>query len=272
MTKYPTPWQRKIMWASLTSLFVILLVSIVGSVVWIAANVMGFLQPILIPVAIGAILAYLLDPLVTYLSHRGFGRTKAVVVLFAIAFLAVAALIAWIVPMISVQSVNLAKELPAFTEKARDRVVDVIYRYERTFGGSGASQGKSSPAVGFVNWLLGAPSPSPHPTATPEPTPTITSLPGNGEVIAPAPVKLSSAERQRIQDWVQKQLPALERQLPDLTAKLWALVTRSIGGFLGATGFLLSLVMVPIYAFFLLKDRPSIDADGGSTCLCAIRP
>ena len=258
MTKYPTPWQHKMMWASLTSLFVILLVSIVGSVVWIAANVMGFLQPILIPVAIGAILAYLLDPLVTYLSHRGFGRTKAVVFLFAIAFLAIAALIAWIVPMISVQSVNLAKELPAFTEKARDRVVDVIYRYERTFGG-GASQGKSSPSVGFVNWLLGAPSPSPHPTATPEPTPTITSLPGNGEVIAPAPVKLSSLERQRIQDWVQKQLPALERQLPDLTAKLWALVTRSIGGFLGATGFLLSLVMVPIYAFFLLKDRPSIE-------------
>ena len=74
----------------------------------------------------------------------------------------------------------------------------------------------------------------------------------------PAPAKLTSADRQRIQDWVQKQLPAIEKQLPDLIAKLWLLFKTSIGGFLGVTGFLLSLVMVPIYSFFLLKERPAI--------------
>jgi predicted PurR-regulated permease PerM len=78
-------------------------------------------------------------------------------------------------------------------------------------------------------------------------------------VIAPAPTKFTSADRQRIQEWVQKQLPALEKQLPDLIAKLWALVKTSVGGFLGVTGFLLSLVMVPIYSFFLLKERPAIE-------------
>ena len=78
-------------------------------------------------------------------------------------------------------------------------------------------------------------------------------------MIGPAPAtKLTSADRQHIQDWVQKQLPALERQLPDLTAKLWLLIKSSVGGFLGITGFLLSLVMVPIYSFFLLKERPAI--------------
>ena len=59
MTKYsyPTPWQRKTMWAALTALFVVMLMTIACSVVWIAANVIGFIQPILIPVAIAVILA-----------------------------------------------------------------------------------------------------------------------------------------------------------------------------------------------------------------------
>ena len=79
-------------------------------------------------------------------------------------------------------------------------------------------------------------------------------------MISPAPSKLTSADRQRIQDWVEKQLPAIEKQLPDLISKFWMLVKSSVGGFLGVTGFLLSLIMVPIYSFFLLKERPAIEA------------
>ena len=69
MKEYPTPWQRKTMWAALTACFVVLLVIIVGAVSWAAANVISFLQPILIPVAIAVILTYLLDPLVTKMSR-----------------------------------------------------------------------------------------------------------------------------------------------------------------------------------------------------------
>src|SRR4030088_3004868 len=102
--RYPTPWQRKTMWAALTAFFIVLLIVTIASVVWLIANLISFLQPILIPVAIAAILAYLLDPLVTKMCRSGMGRTKAVVILFTIAFLAMAGLIAWLVPMISIQS------------------------------------------------------------------------------------------------------------------------------------------------------------------------
>jgi len=54
-------------------------------------------------------------------------------------------------------------------------------------------------------------------------------------------------------------LPNLERQLPYIAEKIWTLLKQSIGGFLGITGFLLSLVMVPIYLFFLLKESPAIE-------------
>src|ERR1700716_850738 len=120
--RYPTPWQRKTMWAALTALFVVFLIVVVASVIWVVANSISFLQPILIPVAIAGILAYLLDPLVTKLCLKGLGRTKAVALLFTVTFVALATLIACLVPMISVQSANFAKELPVYTQKARDRV------------------------------------------------------------------------------------------------------------------------------------------------------
>lgn len=253
MKRYPTLWQRKTMWASLTAIFVLFLILILTSAVWVGVELIGFLQPILIPVAIAVILAYLLDPVVTWLARRGFGRTKAVLAVFFAIFLTISGLLAWIIPRISVQSASLARQLPAFTLHVRDEMVNLIYRYQHTFGLD--EKGKRGGSNGFMDWLLGPPSPAARPTPGPEVTP----LPGRGEVIEPVPAsKITSADRQRIQEWVQKQLPALEKQLPALLGKLWALIKTSVGGFLGFTGFLFSLIMVPIYSFFLLKERPSI--------------
>jgi len=91
--RYPTAWQRKMMWAALTAVCMVLLVGIVGAVIWAAAKLIGFLQPILIPVAIAAILAYLLDPVVTHLAPR-MSRGRAIALLFAIALLAIATFLA----------------------------------------------------------------------------------------------------------------------------------------------------------------------------------
>src|SRR5438067_2884446 len=179
MAQYPTVWQKKMMWAALTALFIVLLAVIVASAVWLVANLISFLQPILIPVAIAAILAYLLDPLVTRMCRSGMSRVKAVVLLFTIAFLSITALVTWLVPMISMQSANFAGQLPTYTEKARDRIVEVIYRYDRAFGIPGASKGKSEPVSltkRFWGWFFGS-SPdrgAPSPSAQPAPVPEVT--------------------------------------------------------------------------------------------------
>ena len=100
------------MWAALTACFVVILVVVVAGAIWAGASIISFLQPILIPVAIAAILAYLLDPLVTKMSRGGLSRTKAVLLLFAVAAVAFGALMSWLVPTISMQSGNFARELP----------------------------------------------------------------------------------------------------------------------------------------------------------------
>src|SRR5438128_10937838 len=112
MSAYPTPWQKRTMWAALTALFVVLLIVIAGAVVYVGANLISFLQPIIIPVAIAIILAYLLDPLVTEICRRGMGRIWAIISIFLSAFIALLGLFWWVVPTISMQSANFAKELP----------------------------------------------------------------------------------------------------------------------------------------------------------------
>jgi len=266
MTKYPTQWQRQTMWAALTAVFIVVLIVIGCAVVWTAATVVGFLQPILIPVAIAAILAYLLDPLVTKMSNSGLSRTKAVLALFTIAFLSIGVLIAWLAPVISMQAASVGRELPQYTQKARDGLVDFLYKIDHSFSVPGTKPKSTSATSNFLSWLLAAsPSPAQRPTPSPSPEsstvdPTPAVPPAIREEIGPTPEKkLTTADRQRIQAWVQQQLPNIERQLPYISEKVWALLKQSIGGFLGVTGFLLSLVMVPIYLFFLLKESPAIE-------------
>jgi predicted PurR-regulated permease PerM len=257
MIDYPTPWQKKTMWAALTALFVVFLIVIAGAVIWVGANIISFLQPILIPVAIAAILAYLLDPLVTRMTRKGrLQRTSAIALIFLIVFVALGGLFWWLVPTISMQSASFAKELPSYTQKARDRVVDLIVQYNRALGEPGGMHGRNkSFTSSMVDLFLGTP--PPRSSATPSPR---AKAAGATETIAPAPTsKITSAERQRVQADVEKLISYLERQLPAWSDKLWDIVKRSIGGFLGVTGFLLSLIMVPIYLFFFLKERPRIE-------------
>jgi predicted PurR-regulated permease PerM len=257
MSDYPTPWQRKMMWAALTAFCVVLLVVIIGTVIWTSANVISFLQPILIPVAIAVILTYLLDPLVTKMSRGTLSRTKAVALLFAIAFFALGGLAAWLVPTISIQSANFARQVPAYTERARDYIVDLIYRFDQTFGFLGGGRAKSA-STSFTNWLIGPAPSSPRAQPTASPTPKASGTAPAPETIAPSSPKLTTAERQRIQAYVEKQMPNLQQALPTLMEKFWEILKKSIGGFLGITGFLLSLVLVPIYLFFLLNEKPRI--------------
>ncbi|HEY4272000.1 MAG TPA: AI-2E family transporter [Candidatus Udaeobacter sp.] len=259
MKEYPTPWQRKMMWAALTAFFVVVLVLILAAVIWTGTSIISFLQPILIPVATAVILTYLLDPLVTKMSRGTLSRTKAITLLFAIAFFALGGLAAWLVPTISIQSANFARQIPSYTERARDYTVDLIYRFDRTFGLFSTEQTKSA-SKNLTNLLIGpGPSASPDRQGASSPIASPAATAPATEVIAPSPPKLSTAERQRIQEWVEKQMPKLQNALPILLGKLWEILKKSIGGFLGATGFLLSLILVPVYLFFLLKEKPRIE-------------
>ena len=52
-------------------------------------------------------------------------------------------------------------------------------------------------------------------------------------------------------DWVGKALPEMGR-------RLWDFVRSSVGGFLGVFGFILSMIIVPLYLYYFLTESPKI--------------
>ena len=259
MKEYPTPWQRKMMWAALTAFFVVFLVVIVAAVIWAGASIVSFLQPILIPVAIAAILAYLLDPLVTKMSRGTLTRTKAIALIFAIAFFALGGLAAWLVPTISVQSANFARQIPCLhrTGAGLHRRSYLSVRPDIRVAGRRTDEIRVEKSYQFPDrrWAISF---SPGIRRRVRPHRRNASTPSTRSN-RPEPTQAEHAERQRIQAYVEKQMPKLQEALPTLLGKLWDILKTSIGGFLGATGFLLSLILVPVYLFFLLKEKPRIE-------------
>ena len=61
-----------------------------------------------------------------------------------------------------------------------------------------------------------------------------------------------------IQRGLDEALNAAQKEVPKIALALGRFVQSSIGGFLGAFGTLLSMILVPILLFFFLKEGPSI--------------
>jgi predicted PurR-regulated permease PerM len=92
---------------------------------------------------------------------------------------------------------------------------------------------------------------TPVPTSTPAPStkhpvPSLTAkVDGTPENPEDVLHKLGSG------DWISDALPTIARNV-------WSFLSASLGGFLGFFGFLLSLVIVPLYLFYFLTESPHI--------------
>jgi len=189
----------RVFWAALTATS---LATIAGLVVYLLLRVgavLAFLQPLLVPVAVAAIMAYLLDPVVEFLVERGILRTRAVLFVFGFALLALVGILVWVLPQLYHQSIQLATDMPGFVQRGQDQVMDFAKKYQTKYADNAVVQ------KGI----------------------------------------------EQVQKWTNIQLPAL----PD---RILSFVIGSVEGFLGAFGFLLGLIVVPIYLFFFLRDAATI--------------
>ncbi len=90
--KYPAPFQQRILWRAATGLSLLILGVLIVGLVWLIARTLSYLQPVLIPLAVAGIIAYLLDPLCRYLQTKGLSRMKAIMAVFGSIFIIVALL------------------------------------------------------------------------------------------------------------------------------------------------------------------------------------
>jgi predicted PurR-regulated permease PerM len=195
----PTPWQQRTMWAALTALALFAIGWLAVDVLTLVEHTLAYLQPLLVPVAVAAIMAYLLDPVVEFLVKRGIARTRAVLFVFGFTVLGLVGILVWVLPQLYHQSVQFATDLPKFVENTRVRGMTMAQKYQTKYA--------DNP---YVQQAV-----------------------------------------QQVQSWAQNQLPGL----PD---RVLGFVVGSVEGFLGAFGFLLGLIVVPVYLFFFLRDAAAI--------------
>ncbi len=283
---YPTPWQKKTLWSALTGVAVVTLGGIFVGLVWIVSHVLGFLQPILIPFAVAGVMAYLLDPVVSRIVSWGWSRHRAVFAVFALVTVSLAGVMIWIVPAISEQSLNLAHKVPDYTRKGHAEIMEAVAAIEEKYRAT-LSTLPTLPTIIPTQKREATPVPetdkatdaeadksevrdtSPDDAENEEMAPatedsvkttpadaatTGTANPASAKAIAGETEQGPSLKQLLNGDWLQSAVIAA-------TKNSWNLIRDSLGGFLGVVGFLVSLIIVPIYLYYFLIEASNIAAN-----------
>ena len=261
--KYPTRFQQKTLWSAATGLAMLVLGSLLVGLVWLVGQIFGFLQPVLVPLIVAGIIAYLLDPVVRILEKRGMSRLWSVVTVFLASLVAVTLLVAAVLPALSAGKVFFQEK---FGQKlSTDSVEEIAAEAggaaadlstpgdapEEAGDGEEAGEGEGakrdlSPALarslhnlrveysdGPIGWILTEVEPSGEPLAY-----------ANG---VPAPESLEFFWRTR-----------LGKMLVKYKGEILAWLSVGSSKVLGFLGLVLGMIMVPVYLFFFLKDSVSI--------------
>lgn len=256
---YPTPWQRKTIWSALTALAVVAIGGTAVGSVWLASEVISFLQPILIPFAVAGVLSYLLEPVVSKLAEKGIPRRASVLSVFAMvsALLLWGAL--WLIPVISHQTVKFYYKIDVYTSAAWSHVTDFAKTVRQRYGvdvlpavSDGTEEELKEAKEGKDSHANESAAIKPAPPSFPFFAP-----PGNDPTKA-APSKnglLQIEDLFNLQflkgDWIKNTLVGLVNHSIRM-------VQSSVGGFFSVFGFLISLIIIPVYLFYFLIDARHI--------------
>ena len=271
MNEYPTPWQKKMMWSALAALSVVTIGAIAVGLIWLTSSVIGFLQPILVPFALAAVMAYLLEPVVSWIVRLGTSRQRAVLSVFALVTIAFAGVMLWIIPAIWVQTSNLVRKVPAYQDRIEGKVGQfndwahsLAQKYNTWAHLMDQKYGVRVPEI---------PRTLPNPLAGVEEDAENSKVETKVDEI-PRAVGGAAAPAAQLTVGPPKKLPAaldlqdllkgwLRTSLPVLPRKMWEFVANGVGGFLGVFGFLVSMVIVPIFLYYFLTEAKNISESWG---------
>lgn len=246
MTDHPTPFQKRTLWNAATGVAILVLGLLLVGLIWLTGQLFGFLQPVLIPLIVAGIIAYVLDPVVRLLEKRGMSRLSSVISVF-IAILAVAVLlIAAVVPGIQRGHGNLKRFLadsplkpaasqtaapeagPAANEDDAQQLGTALERELRAID----KAHRDNP----IGWILAE-----------------TDDEGNAVAVTETPRDLESFANSRGGRMLFEYKGAIFK-----TTRDW--ITAGSTRILGFLGLVLGMIMVPVYLFFFLKDSAAIRA------------
>jgi len=212
---HPTPFQKKILWAAITAVSAYAIGYVLFLVGSLLVGAISFLQPVLIPVAIAAILAFLLEPVVQGLMRLKLSRIWSIVIVYIAVTGVFVGILVWILPAAYRQGSVFIHNFPEYSQKTQNLVISTVEE---------------------INKLSQNP---------------LLKEPGSGAGDKGQFAAFVSLRIQEAGAW-------LQQKVPDLAVESGKFLQRSLSGFLGVFGIMLSMILVPIFLFFFLKDSPSI--------------
>lgn len=225
---YPTPFQRATCWAALTGVSLLVIVLLIMGLVWSFGSVFIALEPVLLPVIIAGVLAYLLMPCVRLVQSRLKirKRIEAVLLVMLVATLTLAGLAAAILPPL----VGQTNELISHRAEIFSRSVTSAHEFLQ----------HNTLAQYAVDALYDK---AKHEAAA------------DTEVPAADSAELATAK-----SYPDKVSAILNYYSGSLVLTGWRWLTAGTRAIYGAAGVLIGIVMIPVFLFyFLLKSEDISD-------------
>jgi predicted PurR-regulated permease PerM len=275
---FPSEFQKRTLWKAVTGLAILVLGALLVGLIWLTSNVLGYLQPVLVPLAVAGIVAYLLDPVVQKLQKRGFSRMKGIITVFSGFVIFFAILGAFIGVKLSSQLEDFGSQSTDFSNEERlvEEKQNSLYGWlvrdffskdakavkehlenDKTINGPGGDilakhQVTDDELASIIasSWST---------------TPKVDTTESDQENDSPdenePEVKLENAQEVYIESslslnnfWLTKGGGMISSFLK--SAQAW--IYSSYGKILGVLGIIIGFAMVPIYLYYFLKESDSI--------------
>lgn len=194
----PSGFQKRSLWGAITALSIVTIGAITIGVMWLTGFVLSYLQPVLVPLAVAGIIAYLLDPIVSWLERRGWKHGRAMIAVY-IAFLVLVVVLAYAV---LVPTFGQAQEIYEKRGTIQEQVTHLVQK------GFSSTKNYFSTGVAEKYYTQGV-------------------------------------------EWISKEGPEIASQIGQ---EIWSRLRGAFGFF----GYLLGMLLVPIYLFYFLREGHKI--------------
>ncbi len=219
----PTTFQKVILWRALTGIAFLTIAALTIAFICFTSKILDFLQPVLIPLAVAGIVAYLLDPIVAWVQRKGMNRLLAVASVFGAFLIAVGIFLAIIIPPISDQIGDACDNREEVGKKINHQLEEI----------QGSKLGKV-----IAGYLL-------------EP---VTNIPDPSEVVlvdgVTTPVKTDFSDT-RIGNLIAE-------NGNNIFQSVTSFLSERSGKIMSYAGLAIGLIMIPIYLYYFLIESSSI--------------
>jgi predicted PurR-regulated permease PerM len=122
----PSKKQTRVLWFALTGLAIATVIALIVAAVWGLGRVLDLLSPVLWPLAIAAVAACLLSPVVDWLEKRKVPRTRAIVLVFIVALALILGVLASVIPQVVVELQQLVAKIPEYSARLQARISEFM--------------------------------------------------------------------------------------------------------------------------------------------------